>query len=360
MVRRCGTAAEQVAAGNYQQPIGELSADLLLAFIPAAFKKLQINPTTLLNPIEQKAVEYGLQKGMPINLATGTGNPMYGGLQAAIEKLPFAGTRAQKSKLVMNEALQTESKDLATRTTAVPGSVSAPGYSAQGSAFTTAPGVTPAQDLYEAGGRLHSTVKNKLEKQVIPQARAAYDALEQISNQPKNVKTVQTGMQPGFAPNGRPTMTPVYEQIAGPVDIRLVKAKLQPEYDELIQTIPLAQRELSPGLTAMKNVIESPDVIPLAKALKDYSAILRTTKRDHPDVFNASERIGIMVGQPYRETLNSAVARMDPTALELLNKGRALTVDKWRLTELVDDLGKEPGKIADAIIKEGDKSFAGL
>lgn len=331
-------AVEQVSQGNYQQPAGELMADLVMAIVPSVLKKIRVNPSNLLNPVEQKAVEFAVQKGIPVNLATGTQNPLYQGAQAAVEKLPFSAKVGKQFQLAQNKALQEEAKALAGRSAA------------------------PAVDLYEAGGKLYKSVEHKLTKEVIPKQQAAYQMVDQIANRPQNIKTIQTGTQtsPIAGPDGKPITTPVMEQIAGPVDIRGVKMRLKPLYDKLIESMPEAQRQMSPGLSVLKQVMDSPNVVPLSKANADYSAILTISRRDHPAVVKASQGIGIAVGKPYRETIDAAATRMDPKALEALNAGRKATIDKFRLDELRKHLGEEPGKIADKLIQPGDKSFAAL
>lgn len=159
--------------------------------------------------------------------------------------------------------------------------------------------------------------------------------------------------------------------MALPVDLRAAKDALRPVYEEWLQTMPLTQREASPGFTALKNIIEGDDFRPLGITDKNLSAI-KQQMGDTPSAVGpqaaagrtASEGIAAKaVGKletALDEALNAAPAR-GAEARAALDRGRAARRAQQDIEDLQAAAVKgEPAKILGPLAADKDGGYRKL
>jgi hypothetical protein len=291
---------------------------------------------TFLNPKEAAAVEFADKSEIPVSLATRTNNPAVGAAEAATKYLPGSASKAAALRQGIEEGLQTTGDQLAA---SIPGTVS----------------------KENAGLNVRSALQGKVEG-LNQLADVAYAEARQIANDPANVKRVQVGTEPKVMLENGGVVTktvPVMQDIASPVDIKSVKVGLAPLLEELEKQIPVAQREMSPGLTALKNVMSGPDVVPLSQALGDLSSIQNVSRADIPALRSRSQGIAAVVVKPFRQAVDQTAA--DVGALDALNRGRDLIKQKYGVSDMLDAVNnREPVRIVDSLTSRDDTGIQAL
>lgn len=137
-----------------------------------------------------------------------------------------------------------------------------------------------------------------------------------------------------------------------PVDTSLAKKVLQPVYDQMLRQMPITQREASPGLLALKNVLEGPDLAPLSQVDRDLSAI-KTLARNQGGLAKLAVR-------QLETAVTQAAANGGPDVLATLQKGRAATVAKYATTDVMDTLNAEPVRSINALTAPKDAAIQRL
>lgn len=339
---RLDEAGDLMAKGEYARGMGAATDVGIQAFGPAALKGAKVAdlPAIAANPnaVTTAAVEAGLKAGVPVDAATATGNPFVRGVQRLAEHTSLLGAReGQVAAATQAEKLGQWGSDLATR--------AAPG-----------PGVS----LEQAGQGVRTAIDTKI-AQLHSEANTAYDALRKVERDPAHLKTIQTGTKtltsPVVGANGQPiTRTiPVTQQIALPVDMAPVKAALQPTYDRLLQTMPIAQRDANPGLLAIKNILEGPDHVPLSAADAGLSAIKRVARTaEAPELRNVSQGAAAGAVTQLNDAIETAARNAGPQAIKALQEGRAAVKAKYAAADTLKALSAEPVKVAQQLTAKGD------
>lgn len=136
-----------------------------------------------------------------------------------------------------------------------------------------------------------------------------------------------------------------------PVDMRPVKESLQPLYNELQKQWPIAQQQSSQGLKALENILNGEDFLSASEADANLSAI-KKLQREAKDARNLG-----LTTKAVREldlAVRGAVTKAGPEAIAALERGRALTKEKYGALDLLDTLRKEPVQVFDQLTARRD------
>lgn len=277
-------AAESIADGKYAAGLGDAVGMGLSVAAPKvignALKGRSVNVPGLTNPnvAEAEAAAFGQSRGVPVDAGMATGNKAVKGVQALADRSIGGSLVAGPAKEAQAAAMSRVGGELADQ--------------ARGSA------VSPEQ----AGQGIRDALASKQQAHTAL-ADASYEKLRQIEEH-----------------------TPI------PVDTRAAKAALKPVYDQMTRQMPLTQRQASPGLQALENIINGPDTAPLSQVDRDLSAI-KAIARDQGGLAKfAAGKLDTAV--------RSAAAQAGPDVLRTLERGRQATIGKV----LTDDLvGALPG-----------------
>jgi hypothetical protein len=275
----------------------EVAGDLFTMFVlPELAKKspaIRTPNMNRLNPVESEAMQFGLDKGLPITAGDATGNPALRTASQAAERMTISGGQRGLSRTnQLEEGLTTIGEQLAAKASATPQTLSGAGRSA----------VTGGQKT--AGLRA-------------AEARTEYNALSQLEN-----------ADPArFA-----------------VDVRAAQQQLEPLYRSLLddsQLVPL-QGARADALLALNRLMKAPNTVSLSTADAALGDLKRIVRRQGRDQFSSGGRdlveiLGALEGEVTR------AAQMDPAAIQALQAGRKATVARHEALDFVEDVVNRRG-----------------
>ena len=126
------------------------------------------------------------------------------------------------------------------------------------------------------------------------------------------------------------------------VDLRDAKATLRPIYERITRQLPIAQRRASPGLKALENILDGPDMAPLSQVDADLSALKTLIRGSEPGLRSVSQGLTAAAIKPVETAVWKAAGEMGPEATGALRAGREATRAKWAAATLLKRLAKEP------------------
>jgi hypothetical protein len=276
------------------------------------------------SPAERAAVQFGVDHGVPIDMATATGNRFVRGAQAISEHTtPVGASIAERAKHSQATNLTRVGEELAGRANAriQPGSAH----------ITPGSPVTPEQ----AGTGVRTSVQRAVDK-LHTESNTAYDAFRRLANDPAHAKTVPS-TQTGRVAGGDAIKFSVDERMAMPVDLRAAKAALKPIYDDLVARWPIARQHASPGLKALENLANDADYAPAVRVEANLSAA-KQLARDHGGAAKLAVR-------QLEQAVELAVGRASPQAMQALRTGRAATKAKYEALGILERLSAEPVQV---------------
>jgi hypothetical protein len=266
-----------------------------------------------LNPSEASAVAYASEKGLPVDVATASGNTALKTAKRIISGQPGASDIVRDADLAAQEAYRVHASDIAQ------------GLSPGGATSKIAAGRTVVRGVNDALDSIRA------------KEGVAWDGLRDMAS--RITKTVQTGAEPIIGANGEavtdaagnPLTKPTTQTLSSPVDMTGVKAAIKPILDRLDKTIPEAQRQASPGYQLVKQIVSSPDQVDLTTALDNLSAVKRIGRggNELPQVASASQGIAKAITAPFHDAVGSAIEEhLGPEGSDLWNQARQLTTQK--------------------------------
>lgn len=247
------------------------------------------------NQAEALAVQFGLDRGVPIDAATATGNPAIRGTQNLADRSLLGAGVATRSRQQQADALGRVGNELADEVR--------PGGS-----------VTPEQ----AGEGVRTAVLDRV-RQHGSEADAAYGQLRSIEQQ-----------NPGIR-----------------VGLIEVKTQLRPLYNRLkreSELVPL-QGDKGRALTALDRLMNGPDsgfLSDVDAALGDLKALARA---DIPELRTQGQGIAAQAVQQLEAKVQQTAGRMGRGALNALMEGRRATVSKYGAADVLDQLRTEPVQV---------------
>jgi hypothetical protein len=192
-----------------------------------------------------------------------------------------------------------------------------------------------------AGAALTKRLEDKIHG-LKQEADGAYAEFRTAAEDPRNVESVQVGTQELKTRDvaGNPIVKPVLEQIAAPVDVRGLKAQLKPVLEGM-SWMPAADRASSAGYTAVKKIIEGPDVISAVSAEQGLSG-LKTMAREAVSSDLRNESQGLAAGIIPELQGNIDAAAQKAGVLTQLTSGRNAHALKMEAADVLGQLRTEP------------------
>ncbi len=280
-------SADEMQAGQYAAGAGDAVGIGLSMFGPKALNdlaaakyQLAANPQPPAPaPSEaQQAVRAGQAAGVPVDVATATGNRFVRGVQKLADESMGGSVVAQKANEATGQAMGTWGDTLAD--------------TARGAS------VTPEQ----AGQGIRDALALKLQ--------AHNDLADHTYNA---IRAVEEATPGGI-----------------PVDLTTAKKALQPLYDQMKRQMPITQQQSSPGLKAIENILSSPDSGTLSQIDRDLSAI-KSVARDQGGIAKVAV-------SKLDDAVRAAARNAGPNVARQLEQGRQATIAKVGTQELIDAL----------------------
>jgi hypothetical protein len=292
--------------------------------IPAPFKNK--------SAAEREAVAFGESRGIPVDAGTATGNRFVRGTQAMADHSLGGSMVAEGAQEATAQAFTREGQALAGRAHA-----------------------NPVQ-LPQAGAGVRGSLEKRVEK-LGDRADTAYTKLRQIENAPTSTRQVSQRI-PTTDAQGNVTQSMVSMDIQLPVDLKTVKAELKPLRDALERQMPMTQRQASPGLQAINNILDAADYLPATMVDADLSALkaLARSKSATPRARGLAKH----AVEVLEAAVEDAVAQGGPAAVRARTVGRAATAAKYNTAEILKALRKEPGKATTQLLVPGDMAIEQL
>lgn len=256
------------------------------------------------------AVQFGQREGIPIDLATATGNRAARMGQMMAGETPFGSGVVTRAQQAQADALEATGKRMADRANPVP--------------------VTAEQ----AGTNATQAVRGQVAA-AGAEANDAYDALRQIEAANK-------------------------DNVAARVDLRPVKKALVPIFDRLMRQLPVTQQQASSGLKAIQNIIQGDDFAALSTADADLSAIKTLARADMPELRTVSQGLAANAVSQLETAVMRGASSMGPDAVAALKAGRAATIKKYAMADVLDSLKAEPVKAFQQATAPQDAAIAHL
>lgn len=339
------SAGDELGRGEYAKGVGHtlgLGANIALPAVLSKVKGLNVGAAlkSKLNPVEAAAIDFGDKNGIPIDAATRTGNGAIKGAQNILAKQPGSAGIAQAARQAQSNALTFTAENL--RTQVEPG--------LGGNVYTPE----------TAGAAVQTSLQNRVSR-FNTKAGEAYTELRRIEADPANAQTVQTGTQQQAITQGNTHLgyqtVPITEDVALPVDMRPVKAALQPIFDRLKERMPLAQQQASAGLKALDNIINGKDIVSASTADGNLSSIKSIAREaSSPELRTVSQGLAAKAVSELDTAVQAAVAKAGPDAIAALKRGRALTKAKYGAADLLSDLRNEPVQVFNQLTFRKDSS----
>ena len=321
--------AQRGANGDWSGAIGgALGVGTSLAtpdLIKAAPSSVKIPGLGVAKPAEAAATARAAQLGVPIDAATATMNPVVRAAQYGTDRTLIGSKIAAAADEARAQATAGAITKTARRTSQLP--------------------ETPET----AGAALQKSVTQKI-GDLNTTANAEYSTLRAI--EAKHPQVVQIGQRVEdtgvLDASGNPiTRTvPITKQVNLPVNVKVVKDALRPIEAELSRQLPITQAEASPGLKAIRNILEGDDVVSASTADADLGAIKGIVRKsgDIPALRGVSAGLAAQAADRLSAAVDAAVAKAGPQAQAALKAGRDATRAKYMAGEVLGSFADEPVK----------------
>ena len=316
-------------APDIAQGLGQMFGLGLSELTPRVAPKLVPNLgfESKLPPVQQQAIDYLKQEGVPLTAGQQTGSKFLRGTEQSVGHMPIGAQYAEEFGTGQAEAIKGLSSRLAEQ--AYPTPVS----------------------KYDAGQEAALALGGEIGN-LNDQETAAYDRAWQDKDNPEFAKDVQVGLErkPMIDATGKPTGTmqnvPITESVQMPVDVRWVKQIARQELPKL-ETLPAATQAQRAAVSIFRSALNGPDHITAEMGeewLKGFKGELRTPKGKavNPDLLDYSQGQSARIIPRLQQAVDTAVAETGDEAVEALRNGRALHAQKMDVADLADDLRKEP------------------
>lgn len=146
--------------------------------------------------------------------------------------------------------------------------------------------------------------------------------------------------------------------IAGPTSTAESKLAAGPMLKELEKTIPEAQRQMSPTVSLLRQIMNRPDMVSLETAMADNSALQNIARTEAPALRTQAQRVASELSAPYRAAIDAAADAIGPEARASLESGRETTVQKYDLGKALPRSAKnKPVNLANLLVAAGDKEY---
>ncbi len=324
-----GNVVVQGQAPDIAQGLGQMFGLGLSEIAPRVAPKLapklvpNLGFESKLPPVQQQAIDYLKQEGIPLTAGQQTGSKVLRGAEASVGHMPIGAQYAEEFGTGQAEAIKGLSSRLAEQAYPTP--------------------VAP----YEAGQEA-SMALNKEISDLNEQEQAAYDRAWQEKDNPQFAENVPVAMEqkPMLDATGKPTGTmqnvPMMENVQMPVDVRWMKRIAKQELPKL-EYLPAAEQAQSAAFSIYRKILSGPDHISAEQAEEALKGLKgEARKAPSPDLRNYSQGAAASLIPRLQAGVDQAVAKTGQEAVDALRNGRNLHYQKTQVADVADALRNEP------------------
>ena len=325
-VSRLGEHTSHAADEAYRAPVSTalgLAGPFIAGRAPKArpSRVARIAPQNA-NPVTRSAVEFGLREGIPVDAATATGTRAVLGAQKIADDSIGGSVVSGRARTARDAALQDTSARLANRTSPAPASAEQAGAAVRRSLTRSAEALDTAADT--AYGRL----------------RAFEAEQSQTIARTGGVQAPSTAAKP-------------FTNIPLAVDIAPTKAAMRPVYEALTaenKIVPfISGSHKGRALVALDRLMGAPDMAPLSIADAAASELKALARVDQTFRRTAGQGVAAQavtnLEKAIRETAAQATRQSGKPVTGWLMEGRAATINKVKIVQVLDKLADEPVRL---------------
>ena len=292
-------ASAGIAALQGQDPE---TAAKIAAGIPAAGAVARLPFTGALNPVAQRAVDWGRAQGIPVDLLASTSNRFAKGLQVLAEHTPLGGVvRAGFDRVRANAMTKAGQRIL---------------DDVHGA---------PTSGL-EAGASTTTALDQRV-AQVGARASKHYKTVEAIHADPVHTQRVPTGkLNPT---TGKPRMT----RMPVPVALDQIRQTLRPMLRRL-ERAPAATRDASPAYPVLRELVRGNKPYRSLLELEDDLSAIKALADTKGGLGNKGQGLAKQAVKAVQQAIDDAARAADPKMLDALQKARKATALKHNVDKL--------------------------
>jgi hypothetical protein len=186
--------------------------------------------------------------------------------------------------------------------------------------------------ISNASSPLYKQVRSVVQKEILSQMSDDIKVANEAAIERRAIKI-----------SDNPQSEKIVKNVPLPIDMRPIKAALDPVYKERLKTMPIAQQQASPGLIAIKNILDADDYLPASVAEKNLSALKKDAGYNvGKGMRTQSQGLAAHAVAHLQEAIDTAVTQAGPEAIEALKAGRQFTRQKFESIGILKALRKEP------------------
>jgi len=282
----------------------------------------------------QTAIDYAKAHKIPLTAGQEAGNEHLITLEQQLPSQWGSSQIAQKANLLQEEALIKEAQVAANR-------------------INPTKAASPIESAENLSSRLMGRItesKNFVNKR--------YDQVRSILKSERNTQTRVIGQKESALVDefGQPLKTDVTATFETPIDVTRSQKDLRPLYDEIAKLMPEAQRQNSPGFTALREIIEGKKVMDAETLDKNLGAIKALIRRAGKDFLpSRSQGIAARVVGSLEKEVTDAYGKAGGGALAKLWQARRGVKDYHEVNEILASLPDEPGALYARLVQGSDK-----
>lgn len=316
------------------------------------------------SPVQQQAADWAMNRGIPLDAAAATQNPLIRGAQELAQTTPGASSPAQRAIQARHDAYASQGRALANQ--------SFPGLE-----------VDPA-----TAGRMIAEQGTKTIREQSATAGGEYGKFNDRELDPANAREVVTGSEPqsvrvqtgtrreavpGVVDTaGNPAFrdvpifetvkrdVPKSETIPFPVDMSDFQAQFKPMLEQVRRQTRLGQQQYAPAEIALEDLVEGPQFKAASVAEKDLGALKDVVRKNTltGGVKNDAGQMAASLVDRLQDVIDGTVKRIGgPDALAELQEGRLATRGKYEAINLVDQFKDEPVRLYDQLTAKRDANI---
>lgn len=343
---------EQAGSGDIAGAAGRAVGGALAWQAPKLAGKIPSRVGGSVTP-EAELARWGLEQGIPVDVASATANPIPRAAQQLATKTSIAGSHiGTKAAKARQAGLATVGEQLAAK------------------------GYGPAATKETAGAAARSGVETSI-RGFDDTANQAYSKLRDLERAAPvervqtgfGVKTVQRSTEVIDAAGNQvtqsaKTVAPIMDTMKAPVDLTVMRPHLKPILDRLNKKKELTGQLMGDegrAAVALDRLVNGDDfasLVDVDAALGDLKSMARGAAM--PELRSGGQSIAAAAVSRLSKAVDDAASELGPEAVEALKTGRMATRQKYAAAEVLDALKAEPVKTANAAVAPSDAAVMHL
>ncbi|HYF56324.1 MAG TPA: hypothetical protein VEA41_18870 [Salinarimonas sp.] len=293
------------------------------AALPFAISKLRarLPIQSNVNAPQAAAIALADRRGVPLDLAQRSQNPVVKGVKAAQEWIPFVGGKGAAFRDVQEASFGRTAKSLASE-------------------------ISPLGTPYRlvAGERLAVDMRGKAIAFKSEVDEAKKTLVELAEKHRTTIEVGKTAAPSPLGPFGADIEVPVTKDIAGAVDYAPIRDSYKAVLERAEALLPLEQKTQNPGLALLRQIASRPDKVPLEVALEDLSEAKAQAGYINKIARTKSQGKAAFGVGPLQEAIEATLKDLGPEAQRAFKTYNEKTVLKHTAARVLKNVDRPGGQ----------------